>query len=39
MYVFVIYYGVSFGGFIVTDVEVLYNDKKVRWFDFFVVNR
>lgn len=35
----VIYYGVSFGGLIVTDAEVLHNDKKVCWLASSVVNR
>lgn len=39
MHVPVIYYGVSFGGLIMTDAEVLHNDKKVCWLDSSVVNR
>lgn len=35
----VIYYGVSFGGLIMTDAEVLHNDKKVCWLASSVVNR
>lgn len=39
MHVPVIYYGVSFRGLIVTDAEVLHNDKKVCGLDSSVVNR
>lgn len=35
MHVPVIYYAVSFGGLIVTDAEVLYNDKKSMLAQFF----